>query len=206
MLTPPQPTPHTTTRFARFARPAGHPFDVGGLYWCAVLAIGQATSFVAAYLYTRDGEKMGIVVAPRDIWALMGVLEACFVVFFGAFMAMIKQKYRLTFLSTVTGKQFSVDKFKEAKCDEARIEVFSKHPSYYESNRKAVKLWVLENYFDWIDERPEWFTERVKALIPIDMLPNYDDEDSNVTTEGTHTNTTRRRTSGHQLQKTRISK
>jgi hypothetical protein len=62
-----------------------HPQEIGGLYWCTCLLLGQATSFIAVHLY--DLEKTGALKdGATDLWGLMGGLEAAFVVFFAFFL------------------------------------------------------------------------------------------------------------------------
>ncbi len=51
------------------------------------------------------------------------------------------------------------------------------HPSYYAGMRREVSLFVEENYGKWVEENPDWFTQRVKATIPKDMVP-MDQQDS----------------------------
>ena len=145
-----------------------HPLDLGGMYWITCLVLGQATSFVALYLYSSSG-LAGAESANR-LWALLVSLETAFVAFFAVFVATMK-KNRATFFSTVTGKHFVQLTFEAASNDYARATVFDVHPTYYAQFRNDVETWVRENYGAWNEERPDWFTERVKASIPVDMIP-----------------------------------
>ena len=54
--------------------------------------------------------------------------------------------------------------------------VFGVHPSLYAGIRDEVTAWVSTNYITWNEEHPEWFTERVKASIPKDMIPESEVE------------------------------
>ena len=144
-----------------------HAQEVGGLYWSLCLVLGQMTSFVAVQLYSRMPEAT----SSNDLWAFMGALETAFVICFAIFFASIKQKYRATFFSTTTAKQFRIKDFREAKSDFARSNILKLHPSYYKSVRGEVEQWVRENYETWIEEKPDWFTERARKKIPKDMIP-----------------------------------
>ena len=146
------------------------PNEIGGLYWILCLLLGQATSFVAVYLYSSVG-TIHKAFKDDDLWAFVGVLEASFVIFFAMFVATMDQKYRRTFFSRVTAKQYNIMSFREATSDKARHDVFGLHPSYYRSIRVEVKQWVRQNYNTWLEENPEWFTERLRTRIPIDMIP-----------------------------------
>ena len=52
--------------------------------------------------------------------------------------------------------------------------------SYYTKIRDEVKAWVSANYESWIEEKPDWFTDRVEASIPKDMIPESDVEQTTV--------------------------
>jgi hypothetical protein len=145
-----------------------HPQEIGGLYWIMCLVIGQATSFVALYLYSSvDAAKY----KDNKLWALLGGIEAAFVLFFAAFVMTIKPIYRVTFFSTLTAKQFKHRRFRCATSDQAKIDIFGSHRSYYAGIRDEIEQWVREKYDAWVEEAPEWFTERVKTSIPTDLIP-----------------------------------
>ena len=76
----------------------------------------------------------------------------------------------------MTGKQFNCQRYHDATTDEAKIEIFSRHFTYYHSIRSEIKEWVQENWAKWNEEKPDWFTTRVIAGIPIDMIPKLDGE------------------------------
>ena len=154
------------------------PYELGGLYWITCLVLGQLTSFAAVYLYSRSAaasEKSAT--SPNDLWALVGVLEGTFVVFFAIFVAMMAPKFRVSFFSTVTASQFCIRKYQNATLDQQKINVFGDHPSYHESINDEVKQWVRKNLAAWEAEAPEWFTERVLASIPKDMIPERESEE-----------------------------
>ena len=92
--------------------------------------------------------------------------------FFVIFLRNINRKYINTFFTTMSAKRYiQLVKFHEADSDQTRLHIFEYHPSYHESIREGVKSWVLDNYERLCDESPEWFTDRVKASIPKDMIP-----------------------------------
>ena len=162
-----------------------HPLELGGLYWILCLILGQATSFVAVYLYTKRslaGEVESEQLPSDKLWALIGVLEMSFVIFFVVFVAAMNAQYRSTFFSTVTGKQFFCAKFRGAMNDEAKIDIIWCHPALYADFKDEVKLWILENYARWIEEEPEWFNARVRKAIPEEMVP-VDEVEVKVTRE-----------------------
>ena len=145
---------------------------------CLVLA--QATSFVALYLYSNLEDVERGAKSSHDLWALLGATEAGFIVFFSIFVGAMAAKYRVTFFSTVTAKRFNHDIFRNATSDVTKINFFSNHPSYCDGIRDEAKAWVSANYSTWNEERPDWFTERIKASIPKDMIPESEVEQTAV--------------------------
>ena len=71
----------------------------------------------------------------------------------------------------MTAKQYNIQLYHDATTDRMKIAIFENHPSYYKSIWGEVGQWVRENWETWNDERPEWFTDRVKASVPKDMIP-----------------------------------
>lgn len=49
--------------------------------------------------------------------------------------------------------------------------VFENHKAYYKSYRLKVERWVRLNWFRWEDERPEWFTDHWKVMVPVEFIP-----------------------------------
>ena len=164
------------------------------------LLIGQSTSFMAVYWFsvyfvlasaqekesnspgsegTQDDAASAQSSAPwftvGSLWALVATLEFFFVLFFALFVLSINKRYIRTFFTTTTSKQFFVSHFLDAKHDQSKLYIFTLHPSYYKSVREDVKLWVAANYNKWNEEKPEWFTDRVKASIPLDMIPRAEE-------------------------------
>ena len=39
-----------------------------------------------------------------------------------------------------------------------------------------VKDWVWQNWAKWMEEKPTWFDERMRSMIPGDMIPSRDDQ------------------------------
>ena len=111
------------------------------------------------------------VVSVTKLWLILGGLEVLFVVFFTIFILSINREYINTFFTRVTAKQFAIQRFREAKSDSAKIEIFKKHKSFHSSIRDEVEEWARDNWLDWEEEKPEWFTKRVRASVPKDMIP-----------------------------------
>jgi hypothetical protein len=152
------------------------PQEIGGVYWITSLIIGQATSFLAVYLYSRRGYD-----PSRNLWVVLTFLEVGFLAFFTVFVRTIAAKYRGSFYSTCTAKAHNRDKFFVAKSDHDKIDIFSLHPSFYEDIKEEVERWVNQNYEKWTSECPDWFTPRIQKRIPAYMIPASNREEGSST-------------------------
>ena len=159
-----------------------HSIEMGGVYWCLNLVMSQASSFVAAKLYIdhtvgndeeEGGEEAETNVLSQDlITKLIATSFALRLLSFTGFFASIDKAYLHTFYDIASGKQHVVRSFRNATSDEDRIQVFKRHPSFYRSIADEIKCWVAANYREvWLEEKPEWLTDRVLALIPKEMIP-----------------------------------
>ena len=101
----------------------------------------------------------------------MALLSIMSILFFALFTRYINKGYLETFFTTTTAKQFHCQKYHDAVNDSARLSIFSLHPSYYNEIRGEVCSFVRDNWERWNDEKPEWFTTRVRASVPLDMIP-----------------------------------
>ena len=149
-----------------------HPYELGGLYWSCNLVLAHVESFIAIYLYTVSSDSTGKSTTPSFVWTSFATLEGLFIVFFAVFLLNIKRSYISTFFTTMTAKQFACDAYRRATTDEIRFDIFGHHSSYYASIREELRSWLSTNWTRWtVDEEPAWFTPRILASIPEDLLP-----------------------------------
>ena len=142
------------------------------------LLLGHAISIVAVYLYSIIQVDDGAVTSNKEqkissyfLFSAWAIVECCFVAFFALFLKYIKREYISTFWTTVTAHQFICARFQDATSDEAKIDVFNVHDHLHYDIRDEVKEWVQESWTKWNEEKPEWFSSRVIASIPYDMIP-----------------------------------
>jgi hypothetical protein len=95
----------------------------------------------------------------------------CFAVFFFN----IERKYWHTFWSTQRSKDMSMSKFLEGKTDAVKFEVMTKSRHHWVSIEDKVRKWVRENWARWEEEKPEWFTDQKKSLVPVEFIPTSGD-------------------------------
>ena len=128
----------------------------------------QAFCFVSVYLYSAgDGGNVIIL----NLWLIVSGLLSFSMLCFVTFMVLIKKEYRHTFYSTITGKAFLCETWRNAKTDREKFNVFSKHKRYYKSINKDIKLWLEENWDRWNHDGEDWFTAKRIAKIPSNLLP-----------------------------------
>ena len=46
--------------------------------------------------------------------------------------------------------------------------------------RNEVKEWVLGNWYEWVEEKPLWFTEAWVNNLPADMVPEDEDKEESL--------------------------
>ena len=88
------------------------PGEMGASYWLFDMALALAASPVATRIYfesIRADEEA--VMEEGDAWKMVGGLSFGWVIFFVAFMLLIRRKYLSTFFSTQTGYEYVQSKF-----------------------------------------------------------------------------------------------
>ena len=70
----------------------------------------------------------------------------------------------------MTGPQQLHKIFCESTDDIEKMSVFKKKKSYFQGFEEAVREYVAQNYYRFEEEKPEWWTETMRARIPDDML------------------------------------
>ena len=142
----------------------------GGFYFVVNMFLTHSASFVAVYLYTHEVQTKSSVPSGL-LWGALGALEASFLLFFSVFLSTIHKKYRKTFFSTITGRDYVTKRWRETSSVLVKIDIFVMNKWYRGLMKAEVEQWVRENYAIWVEEEPEWFTDRVRAMIPKEMIP-----------------------------------
>ena len=153
--------------------------SLGGIYWISCLIVAQASSYVAVYLVSINGEHGGQVVISSEaqqfsvstIFIVLGVASLLCFTSFTVFVSNINRGYIGTFFTTITAKQFCCQRFHEATSESAKINVFSVHSSYYFDIKGEIMEWLADNWARWEEEKPDWFVSKIISKIPLDMLP-----------------------------------
>ena len=87
------------------------------------------------------------------------------------FLSFIKKKYIGTFFSTQTGNEWVQSLFLEGATDQIKAGILNRNPHCWKSIRPQVRVWLLENWERWEDEKQEWFDEVFMSWVDDDMMP-----------------------------------
>jgi hypothetical protein len=148
-----------------------HPNEVGGAYWLFGLVLTIGSLPVTIYVASPYVDERAIDIASSivDIFIPMTIL--CFAVFFWN----IEKKYLHTFWSTKRSKDMSMAYFLEGESDKMKFLVFWYSRHQWVSIEGEIKTWVELNWAKWEEEKPEWFTDVIKATVPVDFIPTDGD-------------------------------
>jgi hypothetical protein len=145
-----------------------HPNEVGGMYWMFgfVLTMG---SLPVAIILAESGDLAEEVV--RFAWKLVGIFIPCTVLLFAVFFFNIEKKYWGTFYSWQRGKDLTVNNFREGTDDVKALYAFEFSKHHWKAIEEDVKSWVEANWERWLEEKPKWFDDAMRARVPVEYIP-----------------------------------
>jgi hypothetical protein len=144
-----------------------HPNEVGGAYWIFGLLLTMGSLPVSIYVASPYVDEEATNIASSIVNYVTPLTTLCFVVFFFN----IEKKYWHTFWSTQRSKDIYMTYFLEGENDAMKIKVFESSRHQWVSIEGNIKKWVEMNWAKWEDEQPEWFTDVIKATVPVDFIP-----------------------------------
>jgi hypothetical protein len=150
-----------------------HPNEVGGAYWLFGLLLTMVSLPVSIYIYLFSpyvGDNP-IDIASFIVKYIIPMTTICL----GVFFFNIERKYLHTFWSTQRSKDMSMAYFLEGESDDIKILVFGSSRYHWVSIDGEIKKWVELNWAKWEEEQPEWFTDVIKATVPVDFIPQDGD-------------------------------
>ena len=92
--------------------------------------------------------------------------------------------HRKTFIDPITSRNYLVKTYFSAKTNRQKMDLFTFHPSYYESIKPELQAYLAKNWKDWMANRPDWLTERLISLVPDELLPAEEVEKLNKASVG----------------------
>jgi hypothetical protein len=144
-----------------------NPQEVGGAYWLFGLVLTMGSLPVSIYVASPYVDERAIDIASSIMEYFILMTTLCFAVFF----LNIKRKYWHTFWSTQKGKDRSMARFLEGESDKIKFKVLENSRHQWVSIEGEIKKWVELNWAKWEEEKPDWFTDFMKAKVPVDFIP-----------------------------------
>jgi hypothetical protein len=148
-----------------------HPNEVGGAYWLFGLLLTMASLPMSIYVASPYVDKGAIDIASFIMTSFIPITTLCFAVFFWN----IEKKYWHTFWSTQRSKDYSMAFFLEGNSDAIMFSVFKRSKHHWVSIEGELRKWIELNWAKWEEEQPEWFTDVIKATVPVDFIPSDGD-------------------------------
>ena len=107
----------------------------------------------------------------RMLWVLAGALAFVWLCSNIAFALLCKPEYLRTFWSVETAAQYTKRTRWDGAAVAKRARVLTRlHSSYLRLFRDEAKQWLADNWDQWEEQKPEWFTERWKRSLPNSIL------------------------------------
>jgi hypothetical protein len=144
-----------------------HPNEVGGAYWLFGLLLTMGSLPGSIFVASPYVDERAIDIASSIMRSFIPITSLCFVIFFWN----IESKYWNTFFSIQRGKDMTIAFFHEGANDEMKFVVFYASRHQWVSIEGEIKKWVELNWAKWEEEKPEWFTDVMKASVPVDFIP-----------------------------------
>jgi hypothetical protein len=144
-----------------------HPNEVGGVYWLFGLVLTMVSLPVSIYIASPYVDEKAIDIASLIMNYFIPITTLCFAVFF----LDIEKKYWYTFWSTLRSKDMSMAWFLEGKNDEVKFCILWNSRHHWVSIEGEIKKWVELNWAKWEEEKPDWFTDVMKAKVPVEFIP-----------------------------------
>lgn len=146
------------------------PYEMGGSYFAFNMVASQASCWIAARIYVSyySGEY---IVKDVTIYAFIGTLQAAWALTLVQFVYKIKRAYWKTFISTQSGRQCTMACFLDNDNEATKMVVFRSHEDLWSDIKDEVKEYTLKNWERWEMEKPAWFDDNLKALVPDECIP-----------------------------------
>ena len=121
-----------------------------------------------------DNNKVKDESTSQIAWGAAYILLPSSIMLLMTLFMNVKKEYRKTFWSAMKSKDFIL-KYFESDEDETKSFVFISNIRYWKEIENEVEEWVGKNWTKWMEEKPEWLNDNIKARIPPHMIPNIRD-------------------------------
>jgi hypothetical protein len=144
--------------------------EMGGIYWTASMLLAITVPFAVVAFYFANPTPGAVKLSEKDAWRIVNSLSGAWLVFFLLFLALMKKRFRRTFFSFETGYEWARKFFLKGETDEVKSAVTGCNRKQWKKIEGEVKEWVQDNWEQWEEEKPGWFTEAWKSQVPDDWL------------------------------------
>jgi hypothetical protein len=144
-----------------------HPNEIGGIYWVFGFVLTMGSLPVAILVAEREDVAIGLKLA----WRVVGIFTPCTFLLFAAFFFNIEKRYWSTFYSFQRGKDLTLKNFKEGTDDVKAEYTFKYSKHHWKTHEEEVKAWVEANWDIWVEEKPKWFDDEMRARVPVEYIP-----------------------------------
>jgi len=144
---------------------------MGGFIFSLSCILGQIIPFVALSFYSTN-TTVENKANPHEINIALLVLACCWGLSVIAFFGLINRKLIGSFYSTKTGAQSIILGFQFS--DDPAVKtfmVFGFHSSFTESIKDEVIAYMHDNWAEWEQMQPAWFTPKFIASVGDEFIP-----------------------------------
>jgi len=147
-----------------------HPNEVGGAYFSFTIfvniLIGMASALWGATFDASISHDAAVLV--------MSILCFGLALSYTCFLLSIKSEYRFTFFDTQTSKSFARSRFRDGLTDKIKFQIFSDNEHLWrEEIGPEVKAWLNSKLAGWLRNKPKWFDDHSKSIIPDWIVDDY---------------------------------
>jgi hypothetical protein len=144
-----------------------HPNEVGGLFWMIGFLLTMGSLPIAMFVAEPYVTERSMSIA----WFVAVSFIPLAAVSFFVFTFIIERQYLSTFFSTQRGKDYTIMNFRNGDDSVKAKYIFKMTKHHWISIEEEVKAWVEANWEQWENEKPEWFTDTIKAKVPVEYIP-----------------------------------
>ena len=144
-----------------------HPNEVGGLYWSFSFVLTIA-SFPASLVACQKAD-----ISTNFATQISAFVFPVTIVAFTVFLFNIEKGYLNTFYSLERGSDLTARKWNNNITNDDRKAdcVFKTSRRQWRHMEEEVRGWVEANWESWQRDKPKWFDEEMRAMIPLEYIP-----------------------------------
>ena len=148
------------------------PGELGGAYWSFNVFSVAALSIAVIPLYFAYGDHGQIAIERDSMTTMISSLVGVWFASFCALVLFMDPKYRGSFVSLQTGKEWVRSFFLKTEEESIKIKILANNPRLWDDIRPQVREWCHQRWGTWEDAKPDWFTDDFVAQVDDDLIPD----------------------------------